>query len=123
MDIKETCGFLDSSGRFHNTQKEAEDANIKIKIHHIERQLENFHTRLENLWGEEERSLYSISSNWASNHEVKKLFLKSLCKIVLQESDNFIEIIQEKKSLEKELDALKEMESYRNKWWVKYKWW
>lgn len=123
MDIKETCGFLDSSGKFHKTLKEAEDANVKIKIHHIERQLENFHTTLENLWYEGERHVYWVSTNHTNNHEVKQMFLEKLCKLVLQESDNFIEIIQEKKSLEKELEALRKIESYKNKWWVKYKWW
>mgnify|MGYP003612661563 CR=1 FL=1 len=83
MEIKETCGFLDSSGKFHKTLKEAEDANTAFKIKEIERKLENFHTILEHLWYEDERDI----------------------------------------SLEKELDALREMESYKNKWWVKYKWW
>ena len=123
MDIKETCGFLDSSGKFHKTLKEAEDANITFKIKEIERKLENFHTRLENLWYEGERDIYWISTNHTNNYEVKKMLVEKLCQVVLQESDNFIEIIQQKKSLEKEPDALREIQSYKNKWWVKYKWW
>lgn len=123
QEIKETCGYLDLDQNFHKTQKEAEDANLKIKTRQIERKLDNFHVRLNSLWGTTEYKIHYQATEHVPTYKIKEKLLEDLCKAVLYDSDSFIEIIQEKKSLEKELDGLRKLQSHKDKWWLQFKWW
>ena len=116
--MKEVCGFEDSKGRFHRTKKEVEKAEAQIKIHNIENTLRSLDTKLSNLmWHSGAENLGGIDAS-----RVKSLITENLAHYILQNSDSFIEIVNTKKSLEKELDLLSKVNSYKP-WWLKIEWW
>jgi len=55
-------------------------------------------------------------------NKYKDYYLGLVAKYVLRDSDKFIEIINQKKELEKKLDLL-ESKTNNKPWWLRVKWW
>ena len=111
--MKEVCGYEDSRGNFHKTEKEAEIAEAKIKVEQVERTLHNFNTFVgQKIFKQHLR---------ASHYDLIQL-QNIFCEEILQNSDNLLEIISLKKELEKELDLLKAQANW-NPWWARIVWW
>ena len=115
--MKETCGYLDSKGRFHKTVESCEKAELEIRIEKLRNQLENFHTELSQYFGR----YYSYQiSNRAAEYG-----LEIVAKCVLENSNMFLEIIAKKAQYKKDLDILEKQykESTYKPWYLKFKWW
>ena len=64
------------------------------------------------------------NKNYFDLDSFKNKVFEQVSKHILYDSDNFINLINYKKQLEKELDVLKsEIENYKKPWWLKFKWW
>lgn len=114
--MKEVCGYKGLDGKFYETEKACKKADLDYKVQDIERILNNFHTRLGDFF------LVNTSSWIQMEFEQNKNYiLQKVAQLVLRDSDNFIEIINKKKELEKELDELQKLK--KGVWWLKLKWW
>jgi len=118
--MKEICGYVDTSGKFHKTSKECEIADAKLKIEEITRRLDNFSSEIHEI-------LFLNGSKFSENPSrlewiERNIYLMVSTKI-LQHSDAFLEVIELSKTLKKELDYLKEDKGYKYKWWLKLAWW
>lgn len=107
------CGYLDSTGGFHKSKKEAEIAEAKIKIQQIEKTLHNFNTFVDQKIFKQQLRVHPYDLA-----QLQNIF----CEEILQNSDNLLEIISQKKELEKELDLLKAQVNW-NPWWMRIAWW
>jgi len=116
--MKEVCGFEGKDGRLYKTQEECEKADVEYKVQGIRRQLNNFSNTLGSRLFREK----TIFKRHAWFEEHKDYFLGLVATHVLKNSDKFIEIINQKKELEKELDYL-ESKTNNKPWWLKVKWW
>lgn len=117
--MKEICGFLDTQGRFHKTEEECEIAEIEIKLVNTRKTLERFDKTVSEYIFKEYRKYATY------NPYENEWLLEIVTKSVLQNSDGFIAIINQKKELAASLDRLEQ--EYKNKewkpWWLKLKWW
>lgn len=121
--MKEICGFLDSRGRFHKTKEETELAESKLRLEQVERQLDNFNVEIVQLVFEQH--LYGRVDPGATFH-IENYVLERIAERILRNSDMFIEIINRKKLLEKDLELAKaqvEAGKRHNTWYYKLKWW
>lgn len=115
--MKEVCGYLGLDNKFYKTEKECEKADIEYKIRNITKTLDNFPEKIKyNLF---RRNNSDEIITW---YEYKDEILSEVCKVIFQEKDNFIKIIEESKKLEEELNKLYDL-TYNKSWWMKIKWW
>lgn len=123
--MEEICGYKGLDGCFYETKNECEKSNLEYKVKDVERKLNNF----ESVLGD-----YFALNTPGLTHKIfvdnKKFILDMVARKVLQNSDDFIEVINRKKSLRKELDELKRQQDKENtgwnlleKWWLRNKWW
>lgn len=116
--MEEVCGFVDSKGNFFKTEKECELAEIYIKIEKTKRFLDRFE-------GNVEEYLFrgTIEDN-VDFMRCKNQILDRVSRLVLLCSDDFIEVINEKKKLSEYLEVLeKEYNNNSKPWWLRVKWW
>ena len=114
--MKEVCGYKGLDGKFYEKEKDCKRADLEYKIQDVERILNNFHTRL--------GDIFLVNTSFWEQREFeqnKNYILQKVAQLVLRDSDNFIEIINKKKELEKELDELQKIR--KGTWWLKIKWW
>ena len=114
--MEEVCGYKGLDGKFYETEKACKKADLDYKIKDIGRVLDNFSSRL--------ASDLFFQGDHKLNLEFERnetRMLEMVAKHVLRDSDDFIEVINKKKELEKELDELQKLR--KDSWWLKLKWW
>lgn len=132
--MKEICGFLDTNGKFHKSEKLTKIANNKIALAEIEKKLDNFHEEVSWIFyrsGSDLRTFEGIqyinNDDIKENHynpieAIKERVYKQVSLVILRDTEEWQNIINKRKSLEKELDYLKSV-TKRDKWWLKFNWW
>ena len=122
MEAQEICGFLDSQGRFHKTKQECERAEARYKLVVLENRLDYFENEVSEYLFEE----YNYDP-YGNRKAIQSYILERIVKMVLQNSSMFIDIINSKEQLKKELDIRKKElnkdKIFYEKWWLKIKWW
>jgi len=114
--MKEICGFEGKDKRFYKTKKECKEADLNFEINKHVKLLENFSINIQNylfMNGD-----YAKQAQW--NIDQRYIF-KMVSRLILRDSEGFIEIINKKKELEKTLEELYKKKSSR--WWLQLKWW
>lgn len=114
--MKEICGYKGLDGKFYETEKACKKADLEYKIQDVRRVLSNFHTHLGDIFIADADTWTRIEFEYNKDY-----ILQKVAQLVLKESDNFIEIVNKKKELEKELDELQKLR--KNYWWLRFKWW
>jgi hypothetical protein len=118
--MEKVCVFKGLDGSFYTTEEKCKKANLKFKIEGIERKLDRFSYDVsEKLWKTYHETAERVVATNIIDKEAKIL----VTNVILQNSDAFLEIIAEKKGLIKELNALQKELDYKDKWWMKIKWW
>ena len=119
--MEKICGFKGLDGLFYETEEKCEKADLQFKIKSIERKLDNFSSSVNSrLWN----YYYSITpESFIHSHTISSEIQILVTQVILQHSDTFLEIIEEKKNLVEELNSLQKELEYKNKWWMKIKWW
>lgn len=110
--MNKTCGYLDSQKNFHKTQKAYKNAELQYRIEENKDHLSKFSSRIEGILF----SGYTPETvmEWGS---VKRDIINVVSKVVLQESDAFLQMIADKKELE---ELIKRQEVDLNgSWWQK----
>lgn len=114
--MEKVCGYKGLDGKFYKKEKDCEEADLEYKIKDVQIKLNNFYTTIQ--------GYLFIKSDFDLNVEFSKnkgRLMEIISKAVLEHSDGFLEVIKQKKKLEKEFDQLQKTKA--NYWWLKYKWW
>lgn len=116
--MKEVCGYKDLYGKYHDTKVSCEKADLSFRTDEMSRRLDRFKNDIEShlfdkfIWHDSD-----THRKWS--YEESKI-MEVVATKVLQHSDMFITIINDKKKMEKDLDKLRKQ---RDSWWLKTKWW
>lgn len=112
--MKEICGYKGLDGKFYENEKECVLADKKFQLKDLSRKLDNFSSALS------DALLLAGKYNYIDEERIMGI----VAKVILRDSDKFIEIINQKKDLEENLDFLeKEINGYSKPWWLKTIWW
>ena len=113
--MEKTCGFVDMNGIFHKKEKSCRLADNRIKIRNIEHKLNNFSKEIHQVIFHQERIART------SLQYIEKETYEMVCKVILKNTPEFLQVIKEAEDLEDELDSLYNAEE--GKWWFTFKWW
>lgn len=94
--MEKQCGYVDTNGLFHNTEKECELSNIVIKIEDAEEVISNIEERIKT-------SLY----NSVCLYSYIDIVIDKSAEWIFGNSDCLLKLLLEKKELESQLSALK----------------
>ena len=114
--MKEICGFEGKDKHFYKTKKECKKADLEFEINKHLRFLDTFSSNIQTYLFR--TGDYNINTQWNIS---ENYIFEVVSKLILKDSDDFIEIINKKKELEKTLDELYKKKNKR--WWLQLKWW
>lgn len=119
--MKEVCGYKSLDNQFYENKKDCEKADLKYRIRILERNLNNFETEIREYIFKGYEYYNSKTGYGLSEDKV----LNRISRLILQNSDGFINIINQKQQLEKDLDELRRTydSKYNKPWWLEWIWW
>jgi len=117
--MKQICGYKGLDKKFYETETECLIADKEYKIRKLKERLDDFPSLLQSYM------LHQCSSETLySFHKNEGTIMRLVAELVLLKSDEFIEIINQKKTLEVDLDFLeREVCRFNKPWWLKTIWW
>lgn len=118
--MEQICGYKGLDNQFYETEKECILADKKYKLKELYDKLNKIPDRLSDVLLHKYRNTERLHEYYMHKEDI----MQTIAETVLRDSDKFIEIVNQKKALEVDLDSLeKEIEQHKKPWWLKTIWW